>query len=41
MVVHTAAFLAELYGIPVETLAEQTTRNFLTLFGSRVSVANY
>ncbi len=31
-VVHTAKFLADLYGIDVETLATQTTANFLTLF---------
>ncbi len=31
-VVHTAAFLAELYGIDVSMLAEQTTNNFKRLF---------
>ncbi len=31
-VVHTAKFLADLYGIDGETLATQTTANFLTLF---------
>ena len=31
-VVHTARFLAELFGVDVESLAEQTTDNFLTLF---------
>jgi len=31
-VVHTAEFLAELYGVSLETIAEQTTRNFLDLF---------
>jgi TatD DNase family protein len=29
---HTARFLAELYGVEVETLAERTTRNFLEFF---------
>jgi TatD DNase family protein len=29
---HTARFLADLYSIPFETLAEQTTRNFLSFF---------
>ncbi len=33
MVVHTAQFLAELYDIEVERLAEQTTRNFLDFLG--------
>ena len=32
-VVHTARFLADFYGIELEKLAEQTTRNFMTLFG--------
>lgn len=32
MVVHTAEFLAELYEVPVETIATHTTRNFLDLF---------
>jgi len=31
-VVHTAGFLAELYGVTLETIAEHTTRNFLDLF---------
>lgn len=31
-VVHTARFLADFYGVPVESLAEQTTRNFLDFF---------
>lgn len=31
-VVHTAAFLADLYSLPVETVAQQTTSNFLDLF---------
>ena len=31
-VAHTAAFLADFYGIDVETLAEQTTENFLNFF---------
>jgi TatD DNase family protein len=33
MVVHTAEFLAELYEVPVETIAERTTKNFQDLFG--------
>lgn len=33
MVVHTAEFLAEFYEVPVETIANQTTKNFLDLFG--------
>ncbi len=32
-VAHTAAFLADLYGIVVSELATRTTRNFLDLFG--------
>ena len=31
-VVHTAEFLAKLYGVSLETIAEHTTRNFLDLF---------
>lgn len=31
-VVHTAKFLAEFYGVEFETLAEQTTTNFLNFF---------
>ena len=31
-VVHTARFLAELYGISTEELANRTTQNFLELF---------
>jgi TatD DNase family protein len=31
-VVHTANFLADFYGVEIETLANQTTRNFLELF---------
>ena len=34
LVVHTAAFLAELRGVSAETLAEQTTSNFMRLFPS-------
>jgi len=33
MVVHTAKFLADLYGVSFETVAERTTQNFLDLFG--------
>ncbi|MCC6824790.1 MAG: TatD family hydrolase [Acidobacteria bacterium] len=32
MVVHTAKFLADLYGVSFETVAERTTQNFLDLF---------
>lgn len=32
-VVETARFLAEFYGIELETLAKQTTRNFMEFFG--------
>ncbi len=32
-VAHTAKFLADLYGIEVEVLAERTTANFVDLFG--------
>lgn len=31
-VAHTAAFLADFYGVPVEKLADQTTSNFLNFF---------
>jgi TatD DNase family protein len=31
-VVHTAQFLADMYGVEVSTLAEQTTQNFLRFF---------
>ena len=31
-VTHTAAFMADFYGIDVETLAEQTSQNFLNFF---------
>ncbi len=31
-VAHTAAYLADLYGVPLETLADQTTANFLKFF---------
>ncbi|MBL8181651.1 MAG: TatD family hydrolase [Blastocatellia bacterium] len=33
MVVHIAEFMAELYEVPVETIAERTTKNFQDLFG--------
>ena len=36
-VVHTARFLADLYGVDLETLAAQTTQNFLDLF--RINLA--
>lgn len=32
-VAHTAAFLAEFYGVPLATLAEATTSNFVRFFG--------
>ncbi len=32
-VAHTAHFLAELYGVETERLAERTARNFLEFFG--------
>ena len=32
-VAHTAVFLADLYGVSVEKLAEHTTQNFCSLFG--------
>jgi TatD DNase family protein len=32
-VVHTARFLSEFYGIELETLANQTTKNFTRFFG--------
>jgi TatD DNase family protein len=35
-VVHTAKFLADFYGIEFEDLATQTTRNFLSIFGTKV-----
>lgn len=37
-VVHTARFLADLYGIEFEQLADQTSRNFLDFFGLKISV---
>lgn len=38
-VVHTAKFLAEFYGIELETLAAQTTKNFLEFFKIGVKTA--
>ena len=38
-VAHTAAFLADFYGVPLEDLARQTTQNFLELFGITLSQA--
>lgn len=35
-VVHTAALLAELYSLPVETIARQTTANFQRLFAIEI-----
>lgn len=39
-VVHTAAFLAELYGIQAEEVAEQTTQNFLRFFDLDLDTGN-
>lgn len=36
-VVHTAKFLADLYGVGVQALAEQTSKNFLDLFKLELS----
>jgi TatD DNase family protein len=38
MVLHTARFLADLHGIEFETLAAQTTQNFLDLFKIELAV---
>jgi TatD DNase family protein len=38
MVLHTARFLADLHGIEFETLAAQTTQNFLDLFKIEIAV---
>jgi TatD DNase family protein len=38
-VAHTAAFLAQLRGVPLETLAAQTTRNFYALFAKATEAA--
>ena len=38
-VAHTAAFLADFYGVALEDLARQTTQNFLELFGITLSQA--
>ena len=35
---HTARFLADLYSVPFETLAEQTARNFLSFFKLQAAV---
>jgi TatD DNase family protein len=35
-VVHTARFLADLYDVPFETIAEETTSNFKRLFGVEI-----
>ncbi|MEO6049742.1 MAG: TatD family hydrolase [Pyrinomonadaceae bacterium] len=37
-VVHTAEFLADFYGIEIETLADKTTRNFLDFFNLDLTV---
>jgi TatD DNase family protein len=39
-VVHTAEFLANFYGVEIERLAAQTTRNFLDFFKIDVAAAN-
>jgi TatD DNase family protein len=31
-VAHTATFLADLFGLPIEQLADQTTSNFFEFF---------
>lgn len=36
-VVHTAEFLAEFYGVELETLANQTTKNFLDFFKIKIN----
>jgi len=36
-VVHTAHFLADFYGVAVETVAEHTTRNFLDFFRLKIA----
>lgn len=36
-VVHTANFLADIYGVSPEVLAEQTTKNFSTFFDIKIS----
>lgn len=38
-VVYTAAFLADLHSVPVETIAERTTANFLNFFSLQLSKA--
>ena len=38
-VVHTAKFLADLYGVSFEMLSEQTTQNFIDLFGLRETLS--
>ena len=38
---HTARFLAEFYGVGFETLADQTTRNFLEFFKLQIPIDNH
>lgn len=38
---HTARFLAEFYGVGFETLADQTTRNFLEFFKLQLPIDNH
>ncbi|MEJ7624937.1 MAG: TatD family hydrolase [Pyrinomonadaceae bacterium] len=38
-VAHTAQFLAELYGVDVDLLAQRTTENFTNLFGIKLELA--
>lgn len=39
MVVHTASFLAQLYGVSADALAAETTRNFVNFFGLEDQIA--
>jgi TatD DNase family protein len=39
MVAHTTNFLAEMYGVSVDILAEATTRNFVNFFGLEDRIA--
>jgi len=39
-VVHTAQFLAEFYGVELETLAKRTTENFINFFRLRLELAD-
>jgi TatD DNase family protein len=39
-VVHTAQFLADMYGVTIDLVAEQTTQNFLKFFKLDINTAN-